>query len=155
MAAPIAIQLYTVRAEAEKGYADVVRKIAEMGYVGVEPAGFPGTTAEAAGKLFRELGLEVPSAHSKLPLGDDKNEVLDTLKAIGARRMVCPYRPPEDFSTEDRIKATCDVLNEAAAVAAENGMQFAYHNHWFEYQSVGGRVANEIMLEYLDPAVLL
>src|SRR5690606_5161202 len=126
MAAPIAIQLYTVRAEAEKGYADVVRKIAEMGYVGVEPAGFPGTTAEAAGKLFQELGLQVPSAHVKLPLGDDKNEVLDTVNAIGAKRMICPYRPPEDYSSLDRIKVTCDLLNQAAAVANENGMQFGY-----------------------------
>lgn len=154
MAAPIAIQLYTVRAEAEKGYADVVRKIAEMGYVGVEPAGFPGTTAEAAGKLFQELGLQVPSAHVKLPLGDDKNEVLDTVNAIGAKRMICPYRPPEDYSSLDRIKATCDLLNQAAAVANENGMQFGYHNHWFEYEKLDGRNINEIMLEYLDPSVI-
>ncbi|MBZ0291931.1 MAG: sugar phosphate isomerase/epimerase [Anaerolineae bacterium] len=154
MAAPIGIQLYTVRAEAEKGYADVVRKIAEMGYVGVEPAGFPGTTAEAAGKLFKELGLQVPSAHVKLPLGDDKNEILDIMHAIDGKCMVCSYRPPEDYSSVDRIKATCDTLNQAAAVAAENGMQFGYHNHWFEYQKLDGRNINEIALEYLDPSVL-
>lgn len=155
MAAPIGLQLYTLRADAEKDYAATVRKVAELGYVGVEPAGFPGTTAEAAGKLFQELGLQVPSLHIKLPLGDDKNEVLDTAGAVGAKRIVCPWRPPEDFSTEDRIKATCDTLNQAAAVAAENGLQFAYHNHWFEYERVNGRYANEIMLEYLDPSVLL
>ncbi len=155
MAAPIAIQLYTVRAEAEKGYEAVIRKIADMGYVGVETAGFPGTTAEAAGKLFQELGLQVPSAHIKLPLGDDKNEVLDTLGAIGAKRMVCPFRPPEDFSSLDAIKATCDTLNQAAAVASENGLQFAYHNHWWEYQQLDGRNVNEIMLENLDSSVLL
>jgi sugar phosphate isomerase/epimerase len=154
MAAPIGIQLYTLRAEAEKDYAAVVRKIADMGYVGVEPAGVPGTTAQAAGKLFRELGLQVPSAHLKLPLGDDKNEVLDTAGAIGAKRIVCPWLPPEGFSAADKIRATCDTLNQAAAVAAENGLQLVYHNHWFEYQAINGRYANEIMLEYLDPAVL-
>ncbi len=155
MAAPIGLQLYTIRAEAEKDYAAAVRKVAEIGYVGVETAGFPGTTPEAASKLFQELGLQVSSAHIKLPLGADKNEVLETAAAIGTKRIVCPWRPPEDFSAVDRIKATCDVLNEAAAVAAENGLQFAYHNHWFEYQQVNGRNANEIMLEYLDPSVLL
>ncbi len=155
MAAPIAVQLYTVRAEAEKNYENVIRRIADIGYAGVETAGFPGTTAEAAGKLFQELGLEVPSAHIKLPLGDDKTEVLDTLAAISAKRMVCAFRPPEDFSSTDKIKATCDVLNQAAAVARENGLQFAYHNHWWEYQQVDGRNANEIMLENLDESVLL
>ena len=69
----------------------MVRQVAEMGYVGVEPAGFPGTTPEAAGKLFAELGLAVPSAHVALPVGESKNEVLDTMPdeqlTIGGRRM--------------------------------------------------------------------
>ncbi len=57
MPAPIALQLYTVRKNAEKqGYANVVRKVAAMGYAGVEPAGFPGSSAADADKLFKELG---------------------------------------------------------------------------------------------------
>ena len=42
MAAPIAIQLYTVRDLLAKNFKTVVTQIAEMGYVGVETAGFPG-----------------------------------------------------------------------------------------------------------------
>ena len=67
MPAPIALQLYTVREAIQGDYEGVVRRVAEMGYLGVEPAGFPGTTPEDAGKLFRELGLAVPSAHAPLP----------------------------------------------------------------------------------------
>ena len=44
MTAPIALQLYTLRqAAAERGYEAVVRQVAEMGYAGVEPVGFPGS----------------------------------------------------------------------------------------------------------------
>ena len=54
----IALQLYSVRESAKNDFDGTVRRVAEMGYAGVEPAGFPGTTPEAAGKLFKELGFE-------------------------------------------------------------------------------------------------
>ncbi len=36
---PIAIQLYTLRDEAEKDFPGVLRRVADMGYKGVELAG--------------------------------------------------------------------------------------------------------------------
>jgi len=73
MAAPVALQLYSVREViAACGFDEVVRQVAGMGYAGVEPAGFPGTTPAQAKKLFDDLGLAVTSAHLPLPLGDQK-----------------------------------------------------------------------------------
>ena len=72
MISPIALQLYSLREYAQKDFEKTIRKVAEMGYAGVEPAGFPGTTPVAAGKLFAELGLAVPSAHLPLPVGEQK-----------------------------------------------------------------------------------
>jgi sugar phosphate isomerase/epimerase len=153
MTAPIALQLYTLRqAAVEQGFEKTVRQVAEMGYVGVEPAGFPGTTPEAAGKLFRELGLAVPSAHVALPVGDNKQQVLDTMAAIGSKHVVSG-KGPDDFSTVDAIKATCDLFNEANANVKAVGMQFGIHNHWWEYLKVGGRYAYEIMLDRLEPEI--
>ena len=77
MAAPIGIQLYTVREALNEDFVGTVTKIAEMGYVGVETAGFPGTTAAEAKKLFDDLGLVVLGAHIGLPLGENKNQILD------------------------------------------------------------------------------
>ena len=53
MPAPVALQLYTLRELAEKNYEQVVRTVAEIGYAGVEPAGFPGSSPEQAGKIFK------------------------------------------------------------------------------------------------------
>jgi sugar phosphate isomerase/epimerase len=153
MTAPIALQLYTLReAAAEQGFETIVRQVAEMGYLGVEPAGLTGTTPEAAGKLFRELGLAVPSAHVALPVGEDKQQVLDTMAAIGSTCIVSG-KGPADFETVDAIKATCDLFNEANANARAAGMSFGIHNHWWEYLVVGERYAYEIMLDLLDPAI--
>jgi sugar phosphate isomerase/epimerase len=153
MPAPIGIQLYSVRESLAKDFAGVVRKIAAIGYAGVEPAGFPGTTPEAAGKLFKELGLAVSSAHTELPIGDKKNAVLDAMRAIGCQRIISG-KGPDDFKTMDLIKHTCDLFNEASAAATGAGMTFGVHNHWWEYQQVEeGRWIYQVMLELLDPAI--
>jgi sugar phosphate isomerase/epimerase len=154
MPAPIALQLYTLRDAMKADFAETVRKVAAMGFVGVETAGFPGTTPQAAGELFKELGLEVPSAHIKMPLGDDKQEVLDTMAALGARHIVCPGVGREPYETIDGIKRVCERFNEANAVAQANGYTFSIHNHWMEFQEVEGRNASEVLLENLDPTVL-
>ncbi len=70
-----------------------------MAIKGVEPAGFPGTTPQAAADLFKSLGLEVPSAHSPLPLGDKRAEVLETMRILGCKYLVCPHIPPDEYKT--------------------------------------------------------
>jgi sugar phosphate isomerase/epimerase len=152
LTAPIAVQLYSVREAAAKDYAAAVRQIASFGYVGVEPAGFPGTTAEAAGKLYRELGLQVPSAHTALPVGDKQNEVFDAMEAIGCKHVISGFGP-DSFNTLDRIKQTCATFNEAAANSRTHGLTFGIHNHWWEYQQVEGRWVYQLMLELLDPSI--
>jgi sugar phosphate isomerase/epimerase len=150
---PVAVQLYTLRDELARDFAGVIRRVAEIGYVGVEPAGFPGTTPQEAGRLFKELELIVPSAHLPLPVGDDKDEVLDTAIAIGCTRIVSSFMPPDQYRTADSIKHLCERFNEANAVAVEQGMRFGIHNHWWEFEEVEGRPAWEILLEHLDPTV--
>lgn len=153
MALPIGLQLYTLREALAADFEGVVRRVAEIGYVAVEPAGFPGITAASAAELFRSLGLRVESAHSPLPLGDKRAEVMDTMAALGCRYLVCPYLPPEDFATPDKIKAVCDRLNEANDIARSAGLTLVYHNHWWEYEPVDGIMPYRLMLEHLDSTI--
>lgn len=152
MSVPIAIQLYSLRDTWAGGkFADVIRQVAAIGYLGVET--FGGVPTAEAAPLFRDLGLEVVAAHSDLPLGDKKNAVLDNLAALNCKRIVCPWLPPEEFQTVESIQRVCDRLNEADAVARENGLTLFYHNHWFEYQLTDGRYPYKTMLDGLNPTV--
>lgn len=152
MPAPVALQLYTLREAMAKDFDGTVRKVAEIGYAGVEPAGFPGTTPEKAARLFKDLGLEVTSAHLPLPVGEKKQEALDAALALGIKRMVSGLGR-DQYQTLDQIKASCDKFNQAAAAAAENGMTFGIHNHWWEYMKVDGKYIYQEMLKHLKPEV--
>ena len=154
MTTPIALQLYTLRLELEGDFEGVVRQIAEMGYAGIETAGFPpSTSAEEAGRLFHELGLTVTSAHTPLPLGKDKNQVIEMAEALGCRKIVCAYMPAENYSTPDKTKKTCEMFNEASIVVKEHGLVLGIHNHAWEFESGSGSYPYQAWLDYLEPEI--
>jgi sugar phosphate isomerase/epimerase len=153
--APIGIQLYTLREALKNDFNGTVTRLAEIGYAGVEPFGWSPVPHQEAAQLFNELGLQVPSAHLPLPLGENRAMALDAAAAYGLKRLICPSVPDaiETFKTVDGIKAACDMLNEANAVAVENGFEYGYHNHWWEFMIVDGRPGYKYMLKWLDPAI--
>jgi sugar phosphate isomerase/epimerase len=154
MGIQIALQLYTLRKEAEKDYAGMVRKVAEIGYQGVETDKYPGTTSEAAGKLFKELGLTVTSAHAGLPLGDKKNEILDGLEAIGCRHLVkATMIHPDEAGSLDKIRAVCEEMNTANNILKSRGIRLGAHNHILEFTRIGNRFIYQVMQEFLDPDI--
>lgn len=155
MQTPIALQLYTIREALEKDFEGSLNKIAEMGYLGVETASFPPEVSpEAASRLFQKLGLTIAASHLPLPLGEDKNKVLDMAGALGCQRMVCAYLPPEQYYDRlDNVRRACDLLNEANLAAMENGLAFGVHNHWWEFEPVEGEYPYHLWLEHLEPQI--
>ena len=152
MPAPIALQLYTLREPAAADYEATIRKVAEIGYAGVEPAGFPGTTVEASRRLFDELDLKVCSAHLPLPIGDKVNESLETAEALGITRVVAG-QGRDQFGSVEQIKVSCDKFNEAQVNCAAKGFTFGIHNHWWEYLEIEGELVYKRMLDHLAPEI--
>ena len=153
MTTPIALQLYTVRDLLAQDFEGTIRQVSDLGYMGVETANMFGASPASAAKLFDELGLTVMGAHSPLPLGDEKQEVIDTMEALHCKRLIVAWQPPEKYKSLDGIKSICDTLNEGAAVARAHGLQVGYHSHWFEYEPVENRIPIDVMLEHLDADV--
>ncbi len=153
MTLPIALQTYTVREQFGRDFKGSVQRVAAMGYRALEITfEIPGVKPKAAAKLFRELTLAVPSAHLPLPLGKNERPVLDFARQFGLSYLVAMHGP-NDFKSLDQIRHICDQYNQAAAVAARHGLSVAYHNHWWEFGMVEDRLAFDVMLEHLDPAV--
>jgi sugar phosphate isomerase/epimerase len=150
----IALQLYSARdVIAQKDFKTVVRQVAQIGYAGVETAGFPGTTPQAAGKLFKELGLTVPSIHKfPIPTAADKQEILDILGALDTKNIASGANR-DDFMTAETTRVTCDKLNAAAAMFAPHGIRLHVHNHWWEYLKVDDKYAYEYMFDFLSPDI--
>ncbi len=156
MTPQITVQLYSVREQAAKDYEGTIRAIAEMGYGCVEPAGYPGSSPEQASRLFKELGLQAPSAHIGLPVGDQKNEIIEQALLMGHKALItgCPPKFKEHYTSLDSVKALAELYTEAAANAAEHGLQVGYHNHDWDLTEVEGQRGYKLFLENTPDTVL-
>lgn len=157
MSVPAAVQLYSLREELSRDYRPVLEQVAGIGLAGVELAGvYLNGSPRETGALVRDLGMTVCSAHMPPPVGENRNQVFDTLGELETTHLVVPFFPPEQFTTRAAVLHICDILNQSAAAAREHGVTLYYHNHWWEYERLGGtgEPVYQLMLRHLDPDVL-
>ena len=156
MTPQITVQLYSVRDQAAADYEGTIRAIAAMGFGCVEPAGYPGYSPAKAAMLFQELGLKAPTCHGSLPVGENKNAVIEEALLLGHEAIItgCPPHFKADFASLDAVKATAALYCEAAANAAAHGLQVGYHNHDWDLFDIDGSPGYRIFLENTPETVL-
>lgn len=131
---PIALQLYTLREECEKDFAGTLKKVAALGFDGVEFAGYGGLTAKEVRALIDVLGLRAAASHVPLePLENNLYQVIEEQKILGSNYIVCPYLMPDRRSKDD-YKALIAFLNHAGKICRREGITLCYHNHDFELE---------------------
>ena len=151
---PISVQLYSVREAAAKDFEGVLRRVGDIGFVGVEVAGFHDLTPQQYAAIVEDSGLVTSSAHLTDLSPDGLNAMLDKIQEIGCDVAVCAFMPPERFADLDAVKASADALNAANAIANSRGVSLGYHNHWWEFAtSVDGQTAWSALIERLDTTV--
>jgi sugar phosphate isomerase/epimerase len=154
MSNPVALQLYTLREELGRGRADILRRVAALGYGAVEPYDVV-SDPDGLRADIDAAGLAVCSVHAR-PFGEQAEATWRGLATAGAGTVIVPHMPPERFADADGVAGLARELNALAARAADRGLRLGYHNHDFELSSlIGGRPALEVLAGQLDPAVLL
>ena len=148
----IGLQLYTVRDQMKSDFDGTVAKVASIGYKEVEFAGYFGRTPEQVRAVIDRNGLTSPSCHVEYAvLSDQWPSVIESSKTIGQSYIVCPWIPEEIRKQPDGWKRAIDTFNHAGEISKKSGIQFAYHNHWFEFLPVNGKLPYDMLLEQCDP----
>ncbi|MFC4809118.1 sugar phosphate isomerase/epimerase family protein [Paenibacillus sp. GCM10023250] len=153
----IGLQLYTLRDETAKDMKGTLRKVAAMGYEGVEFAGYGDIPAEEMRDLLKELNLVPFGSHVGLANLENKlDEEIAYLKTIGATYVVCPWISPDNVAQGESFwRALIDKFAGIGERLKQEGLQFAYHNHDFEFAlKIDGEFVFDAMYTKL-PADLL
>jgi len=143
---PIAIQLYTVRDACAQDFPGTCKKIAEIGYKGVELAGLHGMTPAEARAMLDDLGLVVCSSHGAMPTAENAGQIIDEAGALGYRYHVSGFGP-DQFKTLADTKASAAAFKAAADALSGSDLQFGFHNHWWEFEAVGGLLPHDVLLD--------
>ncbi len=150
----VGLQLYTVRDKMKEDFEATLARVAEIGYKEVEFAGYFDHAPADVRAILDRHGLSAPSTHIALGEIDAWKASLDTAKAIGHDYVVVPWIPQEKRMTLDGWKNVADVFNRAAQMAHDTGLQFAYHNHDFEFPKMDGQIPYDLLLQNTDPKLV-
>ncbi|MEP7344654.1 MAG: sugar phosphate isomerase/epimerase [Gemmatimonadaceae bacterium] len=146
----IGVQLYTVRDEMKKNVDATLARVAQIGYREVEFAGYFDKTPSQIVALLKSTGLRAPSSH--ISLNDIRSrwpQVLDIAAEIGHGYLVCAYIEEKD-RTLDSYNRIVEDFNRAGEQAKAHKITFAYHNHDFEFKSLGDTLPYDLLLSKCD-----
>ena len=97
----VALQLYTVRDETAKDFVWTLRKVAALGYKGVEFAGYGEISAQEMKALLTQIGVRAVSTHVRLEaLEQDLSKEIAYCQEIGCPFLVLPWLAPEQRTVE-------------------------------------------------------
>lgn len=155
---------------------DVLQKMKEAGYGGIELCGFmihptgflvrmmtraAGMPVGKGGKLdwkgiVTDSGLQVVSLHTDLgSVERDAAAVAAEAKEFGTRYAVITGMYRFAYGDEAAIHDLAARLNKAGETLKKDGIDLLYHNHNCELQRVSGdKRAYDILLEETDPALV-
>ena len=156
----LALQLYTIRDAMQKDAMGSLKKVSDIGYKYVELADyanrkFYGYEPLEFKKLVNGLGMEILSSHASVEGGsistDDPKKMAEDHAKIGVKYCMQPWVVEEDRKTIASYQKMVADWNKVGKIMKENGIQFGYHNHNFEFDNVEGKIPfYDIMMVELD-----
>lgn len=160
----VGVQLYTVRDLMQQDFRGTLARVASIGYKEVELAGF---NQDASGKVtyfnqspqdmhaaIDSQGLTAPSTHVNFKSLAPENfaHVLEASKVLGHSYIVNPWIDEDVRNGPDGWKKAAAAFNRAGEACQKAGIQFAYHNHWFEFAAgPDGKMPYDNLLQETDP----
>lgn len=153
---PVGLQVYSVRDYASKDLEGTMKKLKEIGYDYVEPAGLYGKTAEEYKAVLDNCGLTAICAH--VPYAEmiaDLDKVIADYKTLGVSYIAVPYLGEDDRPGAKNFDTVLENIRNIGKKCAENGITLLYHNHDFEFVKMpDGRYGLDYMYDTVEPEYL-
>ena len=165
----VGLQLYTLRNEIQQdGVEATLERVAEIGYTWMEGFGYEngmilGKSPQEFSSIITNLGMSLPSMHAVTELTTEggKSAIMDAMrkaaedsKTAGASYLVYAYLQDTERTSLDDYKRHAETFNQFGEICKEVGLQFAYHNHDFEFETFDNTVAYDYLIENTDPELV-
>jgi sugar phosphate isomerase/epimerase len=156
----LALQLYTIRDAMSADAPGSLKKVADMGYKYIELAGyakrkFYGYEPAEFRKLVNDLGMEILSSHTQVEAQgitlDNAKIMAEDHAKLGVQYCIQPWVVEEARKTVANYQKMVADWNMVGKIMKEYQIQFGYHNHNFEFNTVEGMVPfYDIFMKEMD-----
>ncbi len=146
------LQLWSVRDDTAEDFASTVKKVAEIGYHGVETAGYGNLEAAEAAQAIKDAGLVVSGMHIGIDrLRGEFNAVISEALLCETRDIICPFWPVDHYRSAEACRTIGAELNSIGARLRGMGFRFHYHNHAHEIALQDQRPGIDWLLDSASP----
>ncbi len=147
----IGAQLYTIRdfCKTAEDFDSSMKKVSEIGYKTVQVSGIGPIPAETVKEITDKYGLEIVCTHKGYAdYTDNLDKLIADHKTMGCNIAGLGAMPQETRNDPELFVRT---INPIAQKIKESGLQFAYHNHAFEFTRMSdGKYIMDYLLENTD-----
>lgn len=144
---PVALQVYSIREDAENDFVETMKKIKDMGYDGVELAGLYGYQPEKIRDILKQTGLVPISAHVPYEAFlEDLQGTVHNYATIGCRYVAIPYLSEDCRYGTAKFAEFLQNLPAISKACRQAGLTMLYHNHAFEFLKT---LDGEYILDYI------
>lgn len=153
----IGAQYYTLRefTKTVEDFDKTCKKVAEMGYQIVQISGTPLAAADMK-PILDKYNLKVVVTHRGYEdFRDHLEEIIDYNKTLGCEVCGIGAMPGEYREDADKITEFIEGINKAAKLLRKEGLYLGYHNHAFEFETIGGKVMMDRLIEETDPEAVV
>ncbi|MBI1374459.1 MAG: TIM barrel protein [Phycisphaera sp.] len=155
--AGIALQLYSVRNDCAKDFVGTLKALKEMGFEGVEFAGYHqfGGKAKELRKVLDDIGLQAEGCHIGAGSFDDNNfdKTVDFHKELGLKFMIVPG--DGRFTKPDKCQEYADFMTKTAEKLKPHDMYCGHHNHTHEFGDYMGSTFWDFFATHTSKDVIL
>jgi len=146
------VQLFMLRRQAQTDLAGVFRTIHDAGFPQVElyPIAYSHSAAEIR-SMMQDAGIGAVAGHFDYAGLEDK---LDFAHQLGLTYVVCPMIPKDQWTSLEGFGKAADLFNRAGKQAHSQGMEFVFHNHCYEFRSIGGTTGFAHLMQHTDPSLV-
>ena len=145
----VGLQLYTIRDAMNEDVEGSLKRVADMGYVNLELAGyadgkFYGYEPEEFRKIVEDLGMVALSSHTQVEAQgitlENAKKMTEDHTRLGVKYCIQPWVVEEARKTIASFQKMAADWNKVGEIMKESGIQFGYHNHDFEFATVEGKI---------------
>ena len=150
---PVGVQLYSFREQFKGEVPATLAHVRALGFKEVELAGTYGMTAERFKQLLDSVGLQATSMHVGYEqFRDSLPAVLAMAKTLGVKYLGTAWIPHKDGPIDEALaKKTAADFNKWGAAAHDQGIQFFYHAHGYEFKpGANGQTPMDVLMAQTD-----
>lgn len=152
---PVALQLFSVRDDLAADFEGTIKKVAAMGYDGVEFAGLCGIGPESVRDICAAAGVTPISAHVAFgELIASPEETVGAYASIGCKYIAIPYLTEEYRPGNEKFGEIIEGARLIGGICRKYGITLLYHNHDFEFIKIDGEYALDILYKEVSEDLL-